>query len=58
MIRKIFHPVLIILNGFLALTAIPGGFCLITGIAAPPKEVLNGSVFNDYTIPGLALILS
>lgn len=57
MIRKIFHPVLIILNGFLALTAIPGGFCLITGIAAPPKEALNGSVFNDYTIPGLALMI-
>lgn len=57
MIRKILYPALITLNLFLAVTAIPGGFCLLTGIAAPPIEELNGSWFNDYTIPGLALMI-
>lgn len=57
MIRKILYPALVTLNIFLALTAIPGGFCLLTGIAAPPIEELNGSVFNDYTIPGLVLMI-
>lgn len=57
MIRKILYPALVTLNIFLALTAIPGGFCLLTGIAAPPIEELNGSWFKDYTIPGLALML-
>lgn len=57
MIRKILYPALVTLNIFLALTAIPGGFCLLTGIAAPPIEELNDSVFKDYTIPGLALMI-
>ena len=57
MIRKILYPALVTLNIFLALTAIPDGFCLLTGIAAPPTEELNGSWFKDYTIPGLVLML-
>ena len=57
MIRKILYPALVTLNIFLALTAIPGGFCLLTGIAAPPTEELNESWFKDYTIPGLALMI-
>lgn len=55
--RKTLYTTLIILNIYLALTAIPGGFCLLTGIAAPPIEELNGSVFKDYSIPGLALMI-
>jgi len=55
--RKTLYTTLIILNIFLALTAIPGGFCLLTGIAAPPVEELKGSVFNDYTIPGIVLTI-
>ena len=55
--RKTLYTTLIILNIFLALTAIPGGFCLLTGIAAPPIDELKGSVFTDYTIPGLALMI-
>jgi len=55
--EKTLYTTLIILNIFLALTAIPGGFCLLTGIAAPPLDELNGSIFNDYTIPGLALMI-
>jgi len=55
--RKTLYTTLIILNIFLAFTAIPGGFCLLTGIAAPPVEELKGSVFTDYTIPGLVLMI-
>jgi len=57
LLRKTLYTTLIILNIFLALTAIPGGFCLLTGIAAPPIDELKGSVFTDYTIPGLALMI-
>ncbi len=55
--NKTLYTTLIILNVFLALTAIPGGFCLLTGIAAPPIDELKGSIFKDYTIPGLALMI-
>lgn len=55
--NKTLYTTLIILNVFLALTAIPGGFCLLTGIAAPPIDELKGSLFTDYTIPGLALMI-
>jgi hypothetical protein len=57
LLRKTLYTALIILNLFLALTAIPGGFCLLTGIAAPPIDELKGSVFSDYTFPGLALMI-
>jgi len=55
--RKTLYTSLIILNIFLALTSIPGGFCLLTDIAAPPIEELKGSIFTDYTIPGIALMI-
>ncbi|MFZ1519058.1 MAG: hypothetical protein WAU11_09800 [Ignavibacteriaceae bacterium] len=55
--NKTTYTTLIFLNVFLALTAIPGGFCLLTGIAAPPIDELKGSLFTDYTIPGLALMI-
>lgn len=57
LLRKTLYTTLIILNIFLALTAIPGGFCLLTGIAVPPLDELKGSVFTDYTLPGLALMI-
>lgn len=56
-LKKTFYTILILLSIFLALTAIPGGFCLLTGIAAPPVDELKGSIFTDYTIPGLALMI-
>lgn len=55
--RKNLYTILIILNIFLALTAIPGRFCLLTGIAAPPIEELKGSIFADYTLPAFALMI-
>jgi hypothetical protein len=55
--EKTLYTTLIILNIFLAVTAIPGGFCLLIGIAAPPIDELKSSIFTDYTIPGLALMI-
>lgn len=43
------------LVGFLAVTAIGGGITLVAGVFTPPVEMLQGSVFRSYLIPGLAL---
>lgn len=56
-LKKTLYTTLIVLNVFLALTAIPGGFCLLTGIAVPPLDELKDSIFTDYTLPGLALLI-
>lgn len=48
---------LIVLDAFLALTALAGGIGLLTGVATPPVEQLAGSPFRDYTIPALALFI-
>ena len=48
---------LIILDAFLALTAIGGGISLLAGIYSPPVSDLAGSPFSDYTLPGLALFV-
>jgi hypothetical protein len=57
MSERVLRWVLIGLSGFLALTAIAGGIGLLSGAVAPPLEELAGSVFPDYTVPGLALML-
>jgi hypothetical protein len=54
---KVLRIALIVLDGFLALTALAGGVALLIGVAAPPVEQLAGSPFKDYTIPGLALLV-
>jgi hypothetical protein len=54
-ILKINRVILIILTGFLSFTAIAGGITLLIGFFNPPVELLAGSLFSDYTIPGLAL---
>jgi hypothetical protein len=54
-IAKIVRATLIILTAFLALTTILGGIALIINLIAMPVELLQGSPFSDYTIPGLAL---
>ena len=53
--RKTLYIILIVLTIFLALTALEGGVQLLEGTYAPPVEMLNGSIFKDYTVPGLAL---
>jgi hypothetical protein len=57
MSNKILRILLILLDGFLAITAIAGGLGLLTGVNAPPVSDLAGSPFPDYTIPGLALLV-
>lgn len=52
---KILRIILIILTGFLALTAMLGGIGLVARLNAPPVEQLQGSIFKSFTIPGLAL---
>lgn len=46
-----------VLTGFIALTAIGGGAALLTGMEGErfPLEWLQGSIFKDYTVPGLLL---
>jgi hypothetical protein len=53
--RKALHIILIVLTVFLSLTAILGGAVLIANFYAPPVDMLAGSVFKDFTIPGLSL---
>lgn len=46
-----------ICEAFLSLTAVGGAIALLFGFAAPPLEMLSGSVFSSYLIPGLALLI-
>jgi hypothetical protein len=55
--HRVLRVLLIALTLFLALTAFAGGVGLLMGFAAPPVEMLAGTLFPDYTIPGLGLFL-
>lgn len=48
---------LVILLAFIALTSIPSGVAMITGALHIPPEFLQGSLFRNYTIPGLVLAI-
>jgi hypothetical protein len=56
-VHGVLRIVLIVLDAFLALTAVAGGIGLLAGVNAPPVEMLAGSPFRSYTIPGLALLV-
>ena len=56
-LRRLVHVLLIVLAGVLGLSAVPGGITLLVGFYAPPVDQLRGSVFADFTVPGLALLL-
>ncbi|MCX6047038.1 MAG: hypothetical protein NT075_18185 [Chloroflexi bacterium] len=56
-IKRIEHGLLIVLDAFLAVTAIAGGIGLLTGVLDPGVQLLQGSPFSSYTIPGLALLV-
>ena len=56
-VRKIIYIILVSLNCFLALTGILGGIALLVGFNAPPPDQLEGSIFNDFLIPGTALLV-
>lgn len=46
---------LLILDAFVALTAIGGGVAMVATLDRFPPEWLRGSPFADYSIPGLIL---
>ena len=56
-LRKILFVLLVVMNGFLTLTAILGGFSILIGINVPSVEQLSESIFKGVTIPGIALFL-
>ena len=55
--KKYMKVTLIILNLFLALTVIAGGIGLIAGFGAPQIDLLQNSIFSDFKIPGLILMI-
>lgn len=55
--RKRVRIALFVLEIFIALTAIVGGFVGLTDTMQIPLEWLRNSLFSDYTIPMLILIL-
>ena len=55
LLTKSIRVLLIVLTLFLSLAAFEGGIQLLIGFYTPPVEMLNGSIFKDFTIPGLAL---
>ena len=55
--NRIVRIILIVFTAFLALTTFHGGIALIINLIKMPVELLQGSLFKDYTIPGLALSL-
>jgi hypothetical protein len=55
MLRKVLHVILIVMTGFLGIGAILGGIALMANFYAPPVEMLAGSIFPSFFLPGLAL---
>jgi hypothetical protein len=55
MASRVFRVVLIVLTTFLALTAFAGGIGLMADLNAPSLGMLEGSLFHNYIVPGLAL---
>jgi hypothetical protein len=57
MASRVLRFVLISLTAFLALTAFAGGIGLLADLNTPSLEMLEGSPFHNYAIPGLALFV-
>ncbi len=53
--KKVIRLILIFLTGFLAVSTFLGGIALIANWIAMPVELLQGSIFSSYLVPGLAL---
>lgn len=57
------RPILLAIEGFVALTAVAGGVALILGasipslstVLVPPDAYLEGSPFASYVVPGILL---
>jgi hypothetical protein len=55
--KRVEYILLTLMVAFLAVTAVAGGIGLLTGSMAPGSEMLAGSPFSSYLIPGLALLV-
>ena len=57
--HKLVRIALVVLEAFVALSAVAGGIALLTGTFAQgiPVAWLQGTPFSDYTIPGLVLAI-
>ena len=53
--KRYLFIITIALTGFIGLTAIAGGVAILAGAEDFPMEWLEGSIFEDYTIPALIL---
>lgn len=56
--KRFARGALLALLAFLAVTAAAGGAALLSGDIAPGLELLEGSPFDSYAIPGLALLVA
>jgi len=57
MASRVFRIALIVMTSFLALAGFAGGIGLIADLNAPPLEMLEGSLFHNYIVPGLAMFV-
>jgi hypothetical protein len=57
LLRIIDRLLLAVLDSFLTLDAFAGGIGFLADHNAPSLEMLHGSPFTNYTIPGIALFL-
>lgn len=57
MTGKTLRIALVVLNAFIALTAIGGGVGLLAGWLSMPLSWLQGTPFRSYTIPALILAI-
>jgi hypothetical protein len=49
---------LIVVDLFVAVSAIAGGFAILAGLLALPIEALQGSIFTSYDVPALVLLVA
>lgn len=56
-LSAVLRGTLLLLTGFLALSAVPGGIALLAGVYTPPVRELEGSIFSSFLVPGLALLV-
>ena len=55
--HKLIRIALVILEAFVALGAVAGGIGLLTGAIPASLNGLQGSLFVDYTVPALSLMV-
>ncbi|RIK37379.1 MAG: hypothetical protein DCC55_24435 [Chloroflexi bacterium] len=55
--KRVDRTLLTLMVAFLSVTAVAGGGALLTGDISPGLELLEGSPFASYVIPGLSLLV-